>query len=221
MRAMMHKVVMPGGTAQQLHIPGYALAGKTGTAQIYDFQHKIYTHKYNASFMGFAPLNNPAVLVVVTVNGTTGPAGFGGYAAGPAFEKVMQTSLQRLGVARDVPEEIEDLIAKDRELALKDTKDKPTEQDDVEMAEADWPLSFEEVKEAQGGDIDAGATVESDPDAPKVPNFVGKTVKDVMTEAAADGLDVDMAGSGLARAQTPQPGAALLPGERIRVRFAR
>lgn len=222
MRAMMHKVVMPHGTAQQLHIAGYALAGKTGTAQIYDYQHKVYTHKYNASFMGFAPLNNPAILVVVTVSGTTGEAGFGGRAAGPAFEKVMQTALQRLGVARDVPEEIDALIAKDREQALKDAKGQPTEQDDIAMAEADGPLSPDELKEAQGGDLAySSAIADSDPDAPKVPNFVGKTVRDVITEAAADGLEVDMFGSGLARAQTPQAGAALLPGERIRVRFQR
>jgi cell division protein FtsI (penicillin-binding protein 3) len=89
------------------------------------------------------------------------------------------------------------------------------------MVEA--PLSSEEMKEAQGGDDSAasGATSGADPDAPKVPDFVGKTVKDVMTEAAADGLDVDMFGSGLARTQTPSAGAALMPGEHIRVRFER
>lgn len=134
----------------------------------------------------------------------------------------MQTALQRLGVARDVPEEIENLIAKDREQALKDKKDQPIEEDDVAMAEADGPLSSDELTEARGGDLAySGVLADSDPDAPKVPDFVGKTVKDVITEAAADGLEVDMSGSGLARAQTPQPGAALLPGERIRVRFQR
>ncbi len=219
MRAMMHKVVMPHGTAAQLHVVGYALAGKTGTAQIYDFAHRIYTHKYNASFMGFAPLNNPSVLVVVTVNGTTGEAGFGGAAAGPVFEKVMQTALQRLGVAPDVPEQIEDLIAKEREQELKDKANQPSDQDDVVMAEADGPLTEDEMKQAQGGD--APAQAETGPDAPKVPNFVGKTLRDVMTEAAADGLDVDMLGSGLARAQTPEAGSALTPGERISVRFTR
>jgi cell division protein FtsI (penicillin-binding protein 3) len=220
MRGMMRKVMLPPeGTAWRLHVAGYELAGKTGTAQIYDFAHHVYTHKYNASFMGFAPYNNPSILVVVTINGTTGQAGFGGAAAGPVFEKVMQTALQRFGVARDAPDEIEQLIAKEREQALKDGKDQ-TEQDDVEMAEADGPLTADEIKEAEGGESAAsGATADSDPDAPKVPNFVGKTIKDVMTEAAADGLDVDMLGSGLARAQTPQPGAALLPGEHIRVRF--
>lgn len=222
MRTMMHRVMLPHGTGQSLHVPGYALAGKTGTAQIYDFQHKVYTHKYNASFMGFAPLSDPSVLVVVTVNGTTGQAGFGGAAAGPVFEKVMETALERLGVKRDVPEDIEALIEKEREQEAKNNKDKPAEEDDVELAEADGPLTQEEMKDARGPeDSFSGAAVDSDPDAPKVPNFVGKTVKDVMTEAAADGLEVDMFGSGLARAQTPEPGAALLPGERIRVRFKR
>jgi cell division protein FtsI (penicillin-binding protein 3) len=88
------------------------------------------------------------------------------------------------------------------------------------MAEADGPLTSDEAKEAQGESY-SGATSDSDPDAPKVPNFVGKTVKDVMTEAAADGLDVDLSGSGLAKIQSPQPGASLLPGEHIRVRFDR
>ena len=89
MRMMMHRVTMPGGTAHRVHISGYTLAGKTGTAQIYDFAHRVYTHKYNASFLGFAPMENPAIVIVVTVTGTTGLAGFGGTAAGPAFETVM------------------------------------------------------------------------------------------------------------------------------------
>jgi len=223
MRAMMRKVMLPPhGTAKQLHVAGYALAGKTGTAQIYDFAHRVYTHKYNASFMGFAPFNNPSILVVVTISGTSGEAGFGGWAAGPAFEKVMQNALQRLGVRPDAPEEIEDLIAKEKAQAAQDNLDQTSEQDDVTLADAADQISPEELKAAQGGEaIASGATADTDPDAPKVPNFVGKTMKDVVTEAAADGLDVDMLGSGLARDQTPQPGAALLPGERIRVRFAR
>ena len=220
MRDMMHQVVLKGGTAQGLHVAGYALAGKTGTAQIYDFKHKIYTHKYNASFMGFAPLNDPAILVLVTINGTTGEAGFGASAAGPVFETVMQTALQRFGVPRDVPEEIEALLEKDREAALKDKKSQIGEDDDVTMAEADGPLSEQEINEGQT-ESNASVVADSEPDAPKVPNFVGKTVKDVMTEAAADGLDVEMQGSGLARAQFPPAGAELHAGDRIQVRFTR
>jgi cell division protein FtsI (penicillin-binding protein 3) len=220
MRAMMRKVVLPGGTASQLHIPGYAIAGKTGTAQIYDYAHRVYTHKYNASFMGFAPYDNPSILVVVTVSGTTGQAGFGGAASGPVFVKVMQTALQRLAVVRDAPEEIDELIAK--ENAKNKSAEPVLEQDDVSLADNDNQLTAEEIKEALGPDAGlSGATADADPDAPKVPNFVGKTVQDVMQEAAADGLEVVMLGSGLARTQTPSPGASLMPGERIRVRFTR
>jgi hypothetical protein len=50
---------------------------------------------------------------------------------------------------------------------------------------------------------------------------VGKTVKDVIAEAAAQGVEIDMLGHGLARTQIPPPGASMIPGERVRVRFAR
>jgi hypothetical protein len=43
----------------------------------------------------------------------------------------------------------------------------------------------------------------------------------VIAEAAAEGIEIDMLGEGLAKAQMPQPGASLIPGERVRVRFAR
>ena len=57
--------------------------------------------------------------------------------------------------------------------------------------------------------------------APTAPNFVGKTVRDVMQEATATGIEVDMLGDGLARAQNPPAGTLLNPGEHIRVRFQR
>src|SRR5579875_1844761 len=75
MRMMMRRVVTePGGTGHRIHVAGYAIAGKTGTAQIFDFTHHVYTHKYNASFLGFAPMNNPNILIIATVSGTTGMA---------------------------------------------------------------------------------------------------------------------------------------------------
>ncbi len=115
MRSMMRSVVTEEqGTAHHMHVPGYAFAGKTGTAQIYDYANRIYTHRYNASFIGFAPLETPSVIVVVTISGTTGVAGYGGQAAGPVFENVMQTALQRLGIARDQPQDIDELMAKEK-----------------------------------------------------------------------------------------------------------
>ena len=213
MRQLMRRVLLPGGTAQRLRVPGYAIAGKTGTAQIFDFAHRVYTHKYNASFMGFGPLENPAVVVVVTISGTTGEAGFGASAAGPVFEKVTLTAMRRLGAVRDIPEEIDAMIAKEKVAKDKDTAN---ELDDVALAEVDPPTP-EEMQQASGGTANevADATV------PKVPNFVGKTIRDVMQEATATGIEVDLFGDGMARAQTPVAGAVLIPGEHIAVRFAR
>jgi cell division protein FtsI (penicillin-binding protein 3) len=219
MRSMMRSVVTEeGGTAHHIHVPGYAFAGKTGTAQIYDYAHRVYTHKYNASFLGFAPFRNPTVLVVVTITGTTGLAGYGGQAAGPVFEKVMSNAMERLGIVRDRPQDIEELLAKEKDAAAKrKEEDKPKETDDVALAELNPPTP-EEMQQAAGG---SDSDVIADSNAPKVPNFVGKTMKDVMQEATASGIEVDFFGDGMARAQSPLAGTVLTPGERIAVRFAR
>ncbi len=208
MRSLMRRVVEPGGTAQHLHVIGYSLAGKTGTAQIFDFAHRVYTHRYNASFMGFAPSTNPKLIVVVTISGTTGEAGFGASAAGPVFEAVMSTALRRLSIQRDVPEEVETLLAKDK-AAQEDAQ--ASDVDDASIAALDPPTA-EEMQAAIAGNDD-------DPNAPKAPNFVGKTVKDVAQQAATNGIEVELVGSGLSRTQTPAPGRSMIPGEPIQVRF--
>jgi cell division protein FtsI (penicillin-binding protein 3) len=217
MRMMMRRVVTEkGGTGQHIHVVGYTIAGKTGTAQIYDYAHRVYTHRYNASFLGFAPLQSPSMVVVVTISGTTGLAGYGGTAAGPVFESVMTTGLRRLGVARDVPQDLEELLAKEnaaKQKKISKDKDDGKEPDDVALASLN-PPTLEEMQRASGDSV-------ADPNAPKVPNFVGKTVKDVMQEATATGLEVDLFGDGMAMAQTPPAGAVLTPGEHIAVRFAR
>jgi cell division protein FtsI (penicillin-binding protein 3) len=213
MRMMMRRVITePHGTGHRLHVIGYSIAGKTGTAQIYDYEHKVYTHRYNASFLGFAPATNPSVVIVVTVSGTTGQAGYGGSAAGPVFVKLMSAALNRMGVVRDVPEEVEELMA--RKGSEKKVEASEEEQDSDTVAELTTPFSAEEMN---GGDVVAV----TDAAAPKAPNFVGKTVRDVIQEATATGIEIDMLGDGLARAQNPVAGTLLAPGEHIRVRFAR
>jgi cell division protein FtsI (penicillin-binding protein 3) len=214
MRAMMRRVVSPIGTARRLHVIGYSLAGKTGTAQIYDFAHRVYTHRYNASFMGFAPSTNPKLVIVVTISGTTGEAGFGGAAAGPVFQTVMTTAMRRLNIPRDMPEEVEELLTKDAKTA------KEGEMDDTSIASLDPPTEEEMRAAAADADTTDDTAANGDPNAPKAPNFVGKTVKDVMQEALADGVDVQFFGSGMSRAQSPAPGALLNPGQPVQVRFA-
>jgi hypothetical protein len=157
----------------------------------------------------------------VTVSGTTGVAGYGAYAAGPAFQSIAETALRLRGVQRDVPEEIEAIEQK--EIAAKEklkAKQKPKETDDGDaLAYLSIPLTDDEMKQASG-ETDAAQTA-PDVKGPKVPDFVGETVKNVMEEATAKGIDVEMLGDGMARAQDPPAGSALVPGEHIRVRFMR
>jgi membrane peptidoglycan carboxypeptidase len=223
LRQMMRRVVTdPHGTAHRLHLVGYSLAGKTGTAQIFDAVHHAYTHKYNASFLGFAPMNNPSILIVSTVSGTSGEAGMGAGASGPAVQSVAEVALRIREVPRDIPEEVEAL--EEKELAAKNKlkKSEPAVETDT-VAALSTPLTDEEAREAVGGvpDSEDQPIAVSAVSGPRIPDFTGKSVKDVAQEATAAGLDVEMRGDGVARAQYPLPGSPLEPGAHVRVRFAR
>jgi len=123
MRQMMEGVVL-NGTGRGARIEGYTVGGKTGSAQIFDYTTRHYTHTYNGSFMGIAPLTNPAVVVVVTLNGTHGTSGFGGAAAAPVFKAVATEALRILDVPKDLPDqEPGTLVAKNQsadDLAIAD-----------------------------------------------------------------------------------------------------
>ena len=80
-------------------IAGYTTGGKTGTAQIFDVKAHRYTHQYNASFMGFAPVTNPALVIVVTLNGTSGSTGMGAGAAASGVQGRRHRDAARSGRA--------------------------------------------------------------------------------------------------------------------------
>ena len=96
---MLEGVVGPGGTAQRAAVPGYRVAGKTGTTHIaagggYERRH------YLATFAGFAPVSNPRLVLVVNLRDPQG-AYYGGEVAAPVFQSVMAGALRLLGIAPD------------------------------------------------------------------------------------------------------------------------
>jgi len=97
MRLMMESVVSANGTAPSAAIPGYRVAGKTGTAQRIDDTCGCY-RGYTASFIGFAPADKPAYVISVTIQDPKGMH-WGGYLGGPVFKKVMSFVLQTKGIA--------------------------------------------------------------------------------------------------------------------------
>jgi cell division protein FtsI (penicillin-binding protein 3) len=95
-RTMLEGVLAPGGTASEVSVPGYTLAGKTGTAQV--AENGTYSEtKYVASFIGFAPAQDPRLLVSVIVDQPQGDY-YGGSVAAPAFGQIAQFALPYLGV---------------------------------------------------------------------------------------------------------------------------
>ncbi len=100
-RTMLEGVLSPGGTASEAAIPGYKLAGKTGTAQIFDTSIGEYSKsKYVASFIGFAPARDPKLLVSVVVNQPQGEI-YGGKIAAPAFQEILNFALPYLKIPPD------------------------------------------------------------------------------------------------------------------------
>lgn len=102
-RAMLEMAVQAGGTAPKAQVPGYRVAGKTGTA------HKLeggqYADKYVSSFVGFAPASDPRLIVAVMIDEPAGKY-YGGDVAGPVFSAVMGGALRTLGIAPDAPLQI-------------------------------------------------------------------------------------------------------------------
>jgi cell division protein FtsI/penicillin-binding protein 2 len=96
---MLEGVFASGGTAQEVHVPGYTLAGKTGTAQKVDPDTGTYSEtEFVASFVGFAPAKDPQLLVSVVVDNPKGGNYYGGTVAAPAFGEIAKFALPYLRI---------------------------------------------------------------------------------------------------------------------------
>jgi cell division protein FtsI (penicillin-binding protein 3) len=101
LRVMLEAAALPGGTAVRSQVPGYRVAGKTGTA------HKIeggqYVKKYISSFIGFAPASDPRIVVGIMIDEPSSGQHYGGAVAAPVFSQIAGEALRLMGVAPDAP----------------------------------------------------------------------------------------------------------------------
>jgi cell division protein FtsI (penicillin-binding protein 3) len=101
-RGMLEAAVQPGGTAPRARIMGWRVAGKTGTAHKQE-NGGYAAHKYIASFVGFAPVSAPRLVVAVMLDEPSNGQHYGGQVAAPVFAQVMQGALRLLGTPHDAP----------------------------------------------------------------------------------------------------------------------
>jgi cell division protein FtsI (penicillin-binding protein 3) len=176
MKQMMQKVVLEG-TGKRAILEGYSSAGKTGTAQKVDPATHAYSKtKYVASFAGFAPLNNPAIVVAVILDSAVG-LHQGGQVSAPVFQRVAQQVLEYLHTSHDVelPRSRQMLLAshrvKTQELA-EGSPDHLGEALDVAEAPATSPLPAparavaNATPESSGGEVVPASLRQSESVAP-------------------------------------------------------
>jgi cell division protein FtsI (penicillin-binding protein 3) len=208
-RQMMETVVLEG-TGKPAQLDGWTAAGKSGTAQKIDPTTGRYSpNQYNSSFVGFAPVNEPAVTILVVLDSPVG-AHHGGEVGGPVFKRIAEQVLAYLDVAHDVP------LAPDVQTAGK-TDRKPAPQADGDDSRARYEAA---VDKKQAGTA-APTIAFGEEEAVVVPNLAGQTVRSVMEACSRLGLVPALIGNGVALEQSVEAGSQVLRGTRLTVRFGR
>jgi len=174
MRAMMQKVVLEG-TGRKAILEGYSSAGKTGTAQKVDPATGAYSKtKYIGSFAGFAPVNDPQIVVAVILDSAVG-LHQGGQVSAPVFHRITQQVLEYLHVPHDLP------LAPKHQLLLAQAKPKET---DLEEGTPDHPGEPLETADVTGDSTSSRDHVSRAP-SPASAGSAGKIVPASMKQAEA------------------------------------
>ena len=216
LRGMLEGVTLRG-TAKAAQLDGYSAAGKTGTAQKIDPKTKAYSAtKFVASFVGFAPVSNPQVVIVVVVD-EPGGAYHGGDVAAPIFREVAEQILPILGVMPDIEtKSAPDLVAQvdsDPERAAK-------LREEQQRAEQERKATLPTVDSngGRGGEVVYAVGTRK---AMLMPDLRGRSVRDVARTCAQLGLQVEARGEGRVFKQSPAAGSEVSTGQTIYVDFGR
>jgi cell division protein FtsI (penicillin-binding protein 3) len=118
-RRMLEMATLPGGTAPKAQVVGYRVAGKTGTA--HKLEGRVYADKYLSSFVGFAPVSAPRIVVAVMIDEPSAGQHYGGAVAAPVFSAVTGAALRLLGIPSDAPSNNVILPADGAELIREET----------------------------------------------------------------------------------------------------
>jgi cell division protein FtsI/penicillin-binding protein 2 len=196
--------VVEHGTGKKATIPGFVVAGKTGTAQkagLGGYQ----PGRYVSSFVGFAPSDDPKLVGLVLIEEPKGGKYYGGDIAAPVFARIVS---QALGILRIAPEE----------QRLPETVLASTLTEKIRYPEGVVPASVRT----------AGEPAASEPEVPEppvavsdgVPSAIGLSARQALALFSRHGLVPRMVGSGFVSEQDPPPGAPLRPGTACTLRLA-
>ena len=214
LRGMLEGVTL-NGTAKKAQLDGYSAAGKTGTAQKIDPKTRAYSHtKYVGSFVGFAPVSNPQVVIIVVIDEPAG-AYHGGDVAAPVFRQIAEQILPGLGVEPDIEtKSAPDLIAQldpERAERLREEQAASDEQRKATLPTVD-------NNGGRDGEVVYAVATRK---AILMPDLRGRSVRDVARTCAQLGLQVEAHGDGRVLKQNPSAGTEVSTGQLVYVDFGR
>ncbi|MDA8335630.1 MAG: penicillin-binding transpeptidase domain-containing protein [Peptococcaceae bacterium] len=230
--------VIQNGTGKNAWVEGYPAAGKTGTAQVVGTGGGYVSGRYVASFVGFAPVDDPKAAVLVMIAQPQGGQYFGGVVAAPVFSAVMGDTLRYLRVPRTPdmqkpvapfapPEEhtpvtlpnVVNYPAVDALAALQRAGVSADLQGEGWIVSRQTPAAGVVVRSGTRILLDLGGGLPVGDGRVAVPDLTGLTVDQAGGLLDRLGLRLDSAGSGIAAAQNPPAGSLLVPGSPVRATF--
>ncbi len=216
LRGMLEGVTLHG-TAKKAQLDGYSAAGKTGTAQKIDPRTKAYSAtKFVGSFVGFAPVSNPQVVIIVVIDEPAG-AYHGGDVAAPVFREVAEQILPNLGVMPDIEtSSVPELVAQVDENPERAAKEREEQAQSEQQRQATMP-----TVDSNGGRSGEVVYAVATKKAMLMPDLRGRSVRDVARTCAQLGLQVEARGEGRVLKQNPSAGTEVSTGQLIYVDFGR
>lgn len=206
-KRILSEVVSERGTAPRAVMPGYPAAGKTGTAQKVDPDTRRYSRtKFIALFAGFVPVEDTRLVCLVLLDEPKSNT-YGGIVAAPVFREVSRWTLNHLRVMPSP------------RLASADEKKPIQKQAFFELLKGEAVAAPGSLQE--GAMETSGKPEGQEPlDIPLLlPDFRGKTMREVLSEGSALGVHVVPEGTGVAVEQVPGAGVDLSGVDKVRVRF--
>jgi cell division protein FtsI (penicillin-binding protein 3) len=181
------KGVVKDGTGKKAAIPGYVVAGKTGTAQKVDASGRYSMIDHVSSFVGYVPASRPALVVLVSLDTPRGAANQGGDVAAPLFQRITEQALRHLAVPPDDP---------DRSLRM-------VEYRPVAIVPASFDPHAASAEPPPAADVGEPGLM---------PDLRGRSAREAALIAARRGLIVELKGSGQVVDQSPGPGTEIEAG---------
>ncbi len=213
--------VVENGTGTTARLVGYAAAGKTGTAQKIDTTGTYSKTHYIASFVGFAPVKNPAVTILVVIDSPVG-AIYGREVAAPVFRSIAEQTLGYLNVPHDNPSSWPQVASAPAGSSRQKRGDRAGYLPSRPEFSGDAASPVQTVSFVKASPADQGGAMMLD-DGPMVlvPEFTGMAVRQVAEQCQELGLDLNVRGSGLAAEQMPPARSQVPASSKVWVRFAR